>query len=89
MNSIKTEHQSLTYKNIPLINRVSPEYSTEAGEIGAKLLELSVPFIRPRNRLSQDYLCVNLFGQVRHHSMTYLQNHALQVLLLSQGFSLR
>lgn len=50
---------SLTYKNIPLINRVSPEYSTEAGEIGAKLLELSVPFIRPRNRLSQDYLCVN------------------------------
>lgn len=50
---------SLTYKNIPLINRVSPEYSTEAGEIGAKLLELSVPFIRPRNRLSQDYFCVN------------------------------
>ncbi len=52
-------NRSLTFKEIPLINSVSPNYSTEAGEIGAKLLELNVPFIRARDRLSQKYICVN------------------------------
>lgn len=50
---------SLTHKVIPMINSISPEYTTESGDIGAKLLELSVPFLEVRNRLSKDYLCVN------------------------------
>lgn len=50
---------SLTNQVIPMISSISPEYTTESGDIGAKLLELSVPFIEVRNRLAQDYLCVN------------------------------
>lgn len=52
-------NRSLTFKEIPMINSVSPNYLTESGEIGAKLLELNVPFIRARDRLSQKYICVN------------------------------
>lgn len=49
----------LTNKVIPMISSINPEYTTESGDIGAKLLELSVPFLEVRNRLSRDYLCVN------------------------------
>lgn len=51
--------RSLTYKEVPLVNKVNPNYSTESGEIGAKLLELSVPFIQARDRLTQKYICLN------------------------------
>ena len=50
---------TLTHRIIPPVNAVSPEYSTKSGEIGAKLLELNVPFLKPRDRLRQDYYCVN------------------------------
>lgn len=52
-------NQSLTSKVIPVINSISPEYTTESGDIGAKLLELSVPFIEVRNRNKSSYICVN------------------------------
>lgn len=51
--------QSLTNKVIPLISSVEPNYTIESGDIGAKLLELSVPFIEVRNRISNEYICVN------------------------------
>ena len=50
---------SLTAKIIPGVTAVSPEYDTTAGQIGAKLLELNVPFIACRNRRNQTYYCVN------------------------------
>lgn len=52
-------NRSLTAKLIPEVNGVSPEYLTTSGEIGAKLLELNVPFIKPRNRRLNNYMCVN------------------------------
>lgn len=52
-------NQSLTSKVIPIVSSVTPEYTTESGDIGAKLLELSVPFIEVRNRASSRYICVN------------------------------
>ena len=52
-------NQSLTSKVIPVISSISPEYTTESGDIGAKLLELSVPFIEVRNRNNSSYICVN------------------------------
>ena len=52
-------NKSLTHKVIPIVSKVNPEYTTEAASIGAKLLELSVPFLEVRNRLSSDYICVN------------------------------
>jgi len=35
------------------------EYTTETGDIGAKLLELNVPIIKCRNRRLNQYICVN------------------------------
>ena len=52
-------NRSLTYKEIPFINSISPEYTTESGDIGAKLLELSVPFVETYNRTNSKYICVN------------------------------
>lgn len=52
-------NRSLTAKVIPNVSAVSPEYSTTAGQIGATLLSLSVPFIACRNRNKNVYYCVN------------------------------
>ena len=52
-------NRSLTAKVIPEVSAVSPEYDTTTGQIGAKLLELNVPFIACRNRRNQTYYCVN------------------------------
>ncbi|WP_296885147.1 hypothetical protein [uncultured Methanobrevibacter sp.] len=51
--------KSLTSKIIPGITSVTPELNTETGTIGAKLLELSVPFLKVRNRLDNRYICLN------------------------------
>lgn len=44
-----------------LLNGVTgcTEYTTETGDIGAKLLELNVPIIKCRNRRLNQYICVN------------------------------
>ena len=52
-------NRSLTAKTIPDVTGVTPEYTTESGDIGATLLELNVPFIKPRNRRLNNYICVN------------------------------
>ena len=51
--------RSLTNKIIEGVTSVSPEYSTVAGEMGATLLNLNVPFLKCRNRRLQTYYCVN------------------------------
>ena len=50
---------SLTSKTVNGVSAVSPEYSTVTGELGAKLLELNIPFLACRNRRTQSYYCVN------------------------------
>lgn len=50
---------SLTYQEIPGVQSVTPEYSTAAGEMGAILLNLNIPFLKCRNRRLQKYYCVN------------------------------
>ena len=52
-------NQSLTAKIIPDVTNISPDYSTESAEIGAKLLELNVPFLKCRNRNTKTHYCVN------------------------------
>lgn len=52
-------NKSLTAKIIPGINGVNPEYTFESGDIGAKLMELNVPVIKPRNRRLNKYICIN------------------------------
>lgn len=52
-------NRSLTNKVIPIVSKINPEYTTEAASIGAKLLELSVPFLEVRNPVSSDIICVN------------------------------
>lgn len=52
-------NKSLTAKTIPNVSGISPEYLTAAGELGAKLLELNVPFLKCRNRNNNVYYCVN------------------------------
>lgn len=52
-------NRSLTAKTIPGVTAVSPEYSTIAGQLGATLLSLNIPFIACRNRRTNDYYCVN------------------------------
>lgn len=52
-------NESLTNKVIPGIMGVTPELNTETGTIGAKLLELSVPFLKVRSRLDNRYICLN------------------------------
>ena len=52
-------NRSLTAKVIPNISAVTPEYTTESASIGAKLLELNVPFIKCRNRNTKVHYCVN------------------------------
>ena len=51
--------ESLTAQIIPGITGVTPEYSTAVGEMGATLLGLNVPFLKPFNRMSKTYYCVN------------------------------
>ena len=53
------ENKSLTNKVITGVNSVNPAYTTETGTIGAKLLELSVPFLKVRNRVNNEYYCIN------------------------------
>lgn len=52
-------NRSLTAKTIPNVTGVSPEYTFESGDIGAKLMQLNVPIIKPRNRRKNNYICVN------------------------------
>lgn len=52
-------NRPLTAKIIPGITSVSPAYNTSAGELGATLLSLNVPFLECRNTMTQDYYCVN------------------------------
>ena len=52
-------NRSLTAKQIPNVTAISPEYTFESGDIGAKLMELNVPIIKPRNRRLNNYVCVN------------------------------
>lgn len=52
-------NRSLTAKIIPNVSAISPEYATASGELGAKLLELNIPFIACRNRNKNVYYCVN------------------------------
>ena len=50
---------SLTYQEIPKVSKITPEYSTAPGEMGAVLLNLNIPFLKCRNRRTQKYYCVN------------------------------
>ena len=50
---------SLTYQEIPGVQSITPEYSTAAGEMGAILLNLNIPFLKCRNRRLKKYYCVN------------------------------
>lgn len=53
---------SLTNKEITGITSISPEYSTAAGELGAALLNLNIPFLKRRfisNRKANVFYCVN------------------------------
>lgn len=52
-------NRSLTAKVLPDVSAVSPEYTFESGDVGAKLLELNVPFAEVRNRRLQEVICVN------------------------------
>ena len=52
-------NRSLTAKIIPGVTGVTPEYTGDYAAIGAKLLELNVPFLKCRNRLNKTYYCVN------------------------------
>lgn len=52
-------NRSLTNKIIPDVTAVSPEYNTSAGQLGATLLDLNIPFVACRNRRLQTYYCVN------------------------------
>lgn len=52
-------NRSLTAKTVPNVTSVSPEYTFESGDIGYKLLDLSVPIIKARNRRNNNYICIN------------------------------
>ena len=52
-------NRSLTSKIIDGVTAVSPEYDTTAGQLGATLLSLNVPFLACRNRRTNKYYCVN------------------------------
>lgn len=52
-------NKSLTAKTIPNVTGVNPEYTFESGDIGYKLLDLSVPIIKARNRRTNNYICIN------------------------------
>ncbi len=52
-------NRSLTAKTIPNVTGISPEYTFESGDIGAKLMELNVPIMKVRNRRKNNYICVN------------------------------
>ena len=52
-------NRSLTSKIIPNVTGISPEYTTENGDLGAALLNLNIPFIKCKNRDNSEYICVN------------------------------
>ena len=52
-------NKSLTAKLIPGITAVTPEYTGDYAAIGAKLLELNVPFLKCKSRLNRTFYCVN------------------------------
>lgn len=52
-------NRSLTAKIIPGVTAVTPEYTGDNAAIGAKLLELNVPFLKCKNRTSKTHYCVN------------------------------
>lgn len=52
-------NRSLTAKIIPGVTAVTPEYTNESASIGAKLLELNVPFLKCKNRSTKTHYCVN------------------------------
>lgn len=55
-------NKSLTNMEIPGITSVTPEYSTAAGELGAALLSLNIPFLKRRfvsSKKANVFYCVN------------------------------
>lgn len=52
-------NRSLTAKIIPGVTAVTPEYKGANAAIGAKLLELNVPFLKCKNRSTMTHYCVN------------------------------
>ncbi|MBR0369699.1 MAG: phage tail sheath subtilisin-like domain-containing protein [Methanobrevibacter sp.] len=50
---------SLTNKIIEDVTAVSPEYTTESGDLGHTLLNLNIPFIKCKNRRRNEYICLN------------------------------
>lgn len=52
-------NESLTEKIIPNVTGVSPEYSTEDGELGESLLNLNIPFVTCKSRINNEYICLN------------------------------
>lgn len=51
-------NDSLTAQLLPGVTGCT-EYTTETGDIGAKLMELNIPIIKCRNRRLNQYICVN------------------------------
>ena len=55
-------NRSLTNMEIPGITSVTPEYSTAAGQLGAALLNLNIPFLKRRfisSKKANVFYCVN------------------------------
>ena len=50
---------SLTNKIIPDVTGITPEYTTENGDLGYNLLNLNIPFIKCKERTKNKYYCVN------------------------------
>lgn len=55
----KRVNESLTSSILIGVTGCTPEYTTETGDIGAKLMELNVPIVECRNRRLNQFICVN------------------------------
>ena len=85
-------NRSLTAKVIPNVSAVSPEYTFESGDIGAKLLELNIPILEVRNRRLQEVICVssmmpNNLDMYVNRTRDYVINHIEAELLLGESNS--
>ena len=85
-------NKSLTAKVLPNVSAVSPEYTFESGDIGAKLMELNVPIAEIRNRRLQEVICVNSMmpnnlDMSVNRTRDYVLNHIEAELLLGESNS--
>jgi hypothetical protein len=83
--------ESLTAKLLDGVTGCT-EYTTETGDIGAKLMELNVPIIKCRNRRLNQYICVNSMlpnglDMYINRSRDYIINTLEAELLLGQSSS--